>query len=112
VGRETFGLKHDDFLRQPKPIISHRPTVIRDGPDTGSMAARCPAHIVEVGDDEGIPVPPGTTGTIRGEAPDPFSFLRYWNKPKPRREFKNGWLSSGGHRQPRRQGEFLVPRPQ
>ena len=52
-------------------------------------------------DDEGIPVSPGSTGTIAVKAPDPVFFLRYWNKPEATEEkFRNGWLLTGdtGHR--------------
>jgi acetyl-CoA synthetase len=62
----------------------------------GSMGRAMPGHVVEVVDDEGFPVPPGSTGTIAVKAPDPVFFLRYWNKPEATEEkFKNGWLLTG-----------------
>ncbi len=60
------------------------------------MGRAMPGHFVEIVDEEGNPVPPGTTGTIAVKAPDPVFFLRYWNKPEATREkFLNGWLLTG-----------------
>ena len=77
------------------------------------MGRPIPGHVLEIVDDDGRPVPPGTTGAIAVKAPDPVFFLRYWNKPEATSEkFCNGWLLTGdvGHRG--RGGLFLVSRTQ
>jgi acetyl-CoA synthetase len=95
-GRETFGLSMNEFYGQTEAnlTIGNCASVMDLKP--GSMGRAMPGHIVEVVDDEGIPVPSGSTGTIAVKAPDPVFFLRYWNKPEATAEkFKNGWLLTG-----------------
>ena len=65
------------------------------------MGRAVPGHTVEIVDDDGHPLPPGETGTIAVQAPDPVFFLRYWNKPEVTRDkFRGEWLMTGdtGHR--------------
>lgn len=100
-GRATFGMPINEFYGQTEVnltvawcagLMEHR---------AGSMGRALPGHHLEVVDDEGAPVPPGTAGTIAVRAPDPVSFLRYWNKPQATADkFRGDWLLTGdtGHR--------------
>ena len=95
-GRETFGRTMNEFYGQTEAnlTIGNCASVMDLKP--GSMGRAMPGHVVEVVDDEGVPVPPGATGTIAVKAPDPVFFLRYWNKSEATEEkFKNGWLLTG-----------------
>jgi len=62
----------------------------------GSMGRAYPGHTVEIIDDEGNVLPPGTMGEIafrRGD--DPVFFLEYWNNPAATEEkFKGDWACS------------------
>jgi acetyl-CoA synthetase len=68
----------------------------------GSMGRPYPGHQVAVIDDDGKPVPPGTTGEvalhrtdIHGH-PDPVFFLGYWNNPEAtQRKYSGDWCRTG-----------------
>ncbi len=95
-GRETFGVTMNEFYGQTEAnlTIGNCASIMDLKP--GSMGRPMPGHIVEVVDADGVPVPPGATGTIAVKAPDPVFFLRYWNKPEATEEkFRNGWLLTG-----------------
>ena len=100
-GRETFGLTINEFYGQTEANLTVSSCASIFPPRTGSMGRAVPGHIVEIVDDEGQPLPPGSTGTIAVRAPDPVFFLRYWNKPEATADkFRDGWLLTGdtGHR--------------
>ncbi len=62
----------------------------------GSMGLSYPGHGVEVVDDEGHPLPPGTSGEIAVRSPDPVMFLEYWRRPEATREkFAGPWALTG-----------------
>lgn len=95
-GRETFGLTMNEFYGQTEANLTVGNCASIMTPKQGSMGRAMPGHIVEVIDEDGVPVPPGATGTIAVKAPDPVFFLRYWNNPEATEEkFKNGWLLTG-----------------
>lgn len=52
----------------------------------GSMGRAIPGHRVEVVDEQGFPVQPGTVGQIAVRRPDPVMFLEYWRNPEATRE--------------------------
>ena len=62
----------------------------------GSMGRAYPGHTVEIIDDDGNVLPPGTMGEIaflRGD--DPVFFLKYWNNPEATdAKFKGDWACS------------------
>lgn len=100
-GQRTFGLTINEFYGQTEANLTVGNCASIMKLKDGSMGRAIPGHVLEVVDDDGQPVPPGTAGTIAVRAPDPVFFLRYWNKPDATREkFCNEWLLTGdtGHR--------------
>lgn len=95
-GRETFGLTINEFYGQTEvnvvvgnsaPLFPVRP---------GSMGRAIPGHIVEVVDDAGNVLPPGTPGIVAVKRPDPVMFLEYWKKPEATAEkFRGDWCLLG-----------------
>lgn len=95
-GRETFGLTINEFYGQTEvnvvvgnsaPLFPVRP---------GSMGRAIPGHTVEVVDDAGNVLPPGTPGIIAVLRPDPVMFLEYWGKPEATAEkFRGDWCLLG-----------------
>lgn len=62
----------------------------------GSMGKPIPGHRVEVVDQEGQVVPPGTVGEIAILRPDPVMFLNYWQNAQATREkFIGDWSLTG-----------------
>jgi len=62
----------------------------------GSMGKPIPGHRVEVVDQEGQVVPPGTVGEIAILRPDPVMFLNYWQNPRATEEkFIGDWSLTG-----------------
>ena len=100
-GRETFGSTINEFYGQTEANLTVANLAEVMPLKTGSMGRALPGHVLEVVDDEGTPVPPGTAGTIAVRGPDPVFFLRYWNKPEATADkYRRGWLLTGdtGHR--------------
>lgn len=100
-GRETFGLTMNEFYGQTEANLTVGNCSVIMGLKPGSMGRAIPGHIVEVIDEDGQPVPPGTTGSLAVKTPDPVFFLRYWNKPEATKDkFRGDWLLTGdvGHR--------------
>jgi acetyl-CoA synthetase len=50
-------------------------------PREGSLGRAYPGHDLVVVDDDGDPLPPGESGELAVELPDPVAFLRYWRDP-------------------------------
>jgi len=62
----------------------------------GSMGKPIPGHRVEVVNEEGQVVPPGTVGEIAILRPDPVMFLNYWqNEQATREKFIGDWSLTG-----------------
>jgi len=62
----------------------------------GSMGRAIPGHAVEVVDDEGHVLAPGTPGIVAVRRPDPVMFLEYWRKPEATAEkFRGDWCLLG-----------------
>ena len=62
----------------------------------GSMGKPIPGHRVEVVDEDGNVVPPGTVGEVAILRPDPVMFLEYWRNPEATREkFVEDWSCTG-----------------
>ncbi len=95
-GWETFGVAINEFYGQTECnlVIGNCATLMptRDG----SMGRAIPGHEVAVVDEDGAPVPPGTSGSIAVRAPDPVMFLEYWRNPAATtRKFRGDWLLTG-----------------
>jgi acetyl-CoA synthetase len=62
----------------------------------GSLGRAVPGHIAAVVDDEGQPLPAGTTGNLAFRSPDPVMMLEYWQNPEAtRNKYADGWLING-----------------
>ncbi|WP_069808162.1 AMP-binding protein [Vulcanisaeta thermophila] len=62
----------------------------------GSLGKPAPGHVVDVVDDNGNPLPPGSEGYIAVKLPDPVVFLGYFKNPEATRErIRNGWFFIG-----------------
>jgi acetyl-CoA synthetase len=62
----------------------------------GSMGKPIPGHRVEVVDESGNVVPPGTIGEVAIQRPDPVMFLNYWRNPQATEEkFIGDWSLTG-----------------
>jgi acetyl-CoA synthetase len=62
----------------------------------GSLGRAVPGHIAAVVDDEGQPLPAGTTGNLAFRSPDPVMMLEYWQNPEAtRNKYADGWLITG-----------------
>jgi acetyl-CoA synthetase len=62
----------------------------------GSMGKPIPGHRVEVIDEEGSAIPPGTVGEVAILRPDPVMFLEYWGNPEATKDkFIKDWSCTG-----------------
>ena len=62
----------------------------------GSLGRAVPGHIAGIVDDDGQPLPAGTTGNLAFRSPDPVMMLEYWQNPEAtRNKYADGWLITG-----------------
>jgi acetyl-CoA synthetase len=95
-GRDVMGLTINEFYGQTECnlIVGCCADVMEIRP--GSMGRAIPGHTVDVIDEEGNLVAPGTVGEIAVKRPDPVMFLEYWRKPEATRKKVIGdWLLTG-----------------
>jgi acetyl-CoA synthetase len=95
-GREVMGLTINEFYGQTEVnlVVGTCSEVMEVRP--GSMGKAIPGHRVEVVDESGVPVPPGTSGEIAIQCPDPVMCIEYWNNPEATREkYVNDWWLTG-----------------
>ncbi|MFZ4806480.1 MAG: AMP-binding protein [Hyphomicrobiaceae bacterium] len=95
-GRETFGLEIAEFFGQTEAnlVVGNGPTLFPVRP--GSMGRALPGHVVEVVDDVGNVLAPGTPGIVAVRRPDPVMFLEYWRRPEATAEkFRGDWCLLG-----------------
>jgi acetyl-CoA synthetase len=95
-GRDVMGLTINEFYGQTECnlIVGCCADVMEIRP--GSMGRPIPGHIVDVIDEQGNLVEPGTVGEIAVKRPDPVMFLEYWRKPEAtRKKFIGDWLLTG-----------------
>jgi acetyl-CoA synthetase len=95
-GRSAFGVTVNEFYGQTECnlVVSSCASVMPARP--GWMGRAVPGHEVAVVDAGGMPVGPGTLGTIAVRRPDPVMFLGYWNNPEATAaKFAGDWLLTG-----------------
>ena len=95
-GKEVMGLTINEFYGQTEVnlVVGSCSEVMEIRP--GSMGRAIPGHKVEVLDDSGMVVPPGTMGEIAIRRPDPVMFLEYWRNPDANKEkYIRDWCLTG-----------------
>jgi acetyl-CoA synthetase len=95
-GKDVMGLTINEFYGQTECnlIVGCCADVMEIRP--GSMGHAIPGHTVDVIDERGNPVEPGTVGEIAVKRPDPVMFLEYWRKPDAtRKKYIGDWLLTG-----------------
>ncbi len=95
-GREIFDFTINEFYGQTEVnlVIGNCAEIMEIRP--GSMGKAIPGHIVEIIDDEGHLLPPGTTGNVAIKRPDPVMFLEYWKNPEATRaKYVGDWCLTG-----------------
>jgi len=95
-GKEVMGLMINEFYGQTECnlIVGCCADVMEIRP--GSMGRAIPGHTVDVVDERGNPVKPGTVGEIAVKRPDPVMFLEYWRKPgATHKKYIGDWLLTG-----------------
>jgi acetyl-CoA synthetase len=95
-GRETFGFDLAEFFGQTEVnlVVGNCPSLFPVKP--GSMGRAIPGHVVEVVDDRGVVLPPGTPGIVAVRRPDPVMFLQYWKQREATAgKFRDDWCLLG-----------------
>jgi acetyl-CoA synthetase len=94
--RKVFGVEVNEFYGQTEcnmVVSSCSPLYPRSN---GAIGKPVPGHRVAVVSETGERLPPGQTGNIAIERPDPVMFLRYWNQPEATAEkFAGEFLLTG-----------------
>jgi len=95
-GKEVLGLTINEFYGQTEVnlVLGNCSEIMEIRP--GSMGKAIPGHKVEVVDESGMPVPPGTIGEVGIKRPDPVMCIEYWKNPEATEEkYVNDWWLSG-----------------
>ncbi|HEY7607990.1 MAG TPA: acyl-CoA synthetase [Alphaproteobacteria bacterium] len=95
-GYETFGIVIAEGYGQTECnlMVGNCPAIMDVIP--GSMGRAVPGHVVEIVDEDGKPVAPGTVGQIAFKMPDPIAMIGYWNNPEATKaKHKGEWMLSG-----------------
>jgi acetyl-CoA synthetase len=95
-GREVMGLIINEFYGQTEVnlVVGTCAEIMEARP--GSMGRIIPGHTVEVVDESGVPVRPGTVGEVAIKRPDPVMCLEYWRNPEATNEkFIGDWWLTG-----------------
>lgn len=94
--QQAFGVTVNEFYGQTECnlVVSNCAEIMAVKP--GSMGRPVPGHRVAVIDEAGNELPPGATGTIAVQRPDPVMFLGYWRNPEATAaKFRGDWLMTG-----------------
>ena len=93
---ETLGLRINEVYGQTECNLVLESCAALGVWRPGAIGKPVPGHDVAIVDAEGIPVGPGTQGTIAVKAPDPVMFLEYWQRPDATRDkYVGGYLLTG-----------------
>ncbi|MGN6229665.1 MAG: acyl-CoA synthetase [Trinickia sp.] len=95
-GRAALGVTLNEFYGQTECNVVVSSCSVLFEPRIGSIGKAVPGHRVEIVDDAGRVLPPGTEGNIGIHAPDPVMFLGYWRNDEATREkFAGEYLVTG-----------------
>jgi acetyl-CoA synthetase len=106
-GQSTLGVTINEFYGQTEfnLVVGNCAEIMEIRP--GSMGKTIPGHVVEIVDDNGNVLPPGTTGNVGLRHPDPVMFLEYWKNPEATRDtFAGDWYLTGDMAQKDEDGYF------
>ena len=95
-GKEVMGLTINEFYGQTEVnlVVGNCCEIMQVR--RGSMGKPIPGHRVEVVDEEGNVVAPGTVGEVAIQRPDPVMFLEYWRNPEATKDkFVKDWALTG-----------------
>lgn len=95
-GRDVMGLTINEFYGQTEVnlVVGSCSEVMEIRP--GSMGKAIPGHIVEVVDESGSPLSPGTVGEVAIKRPDPVMCIEYWRNPEATQEkYVGDWWLTG-----------------
>jgi len=95
-GKEIMGLTINEFYGQTEVnlVVGCCSEIMEIRP--GSMGLPMPGHTVEIVDESGNPVAPGTVGEIAILRPDPVMFLGYWRNPEATEgKYVRDWCLTG-----------------
>ncbi len=95
-GRETLGVTINEGYGQTECNLVLGNCAAVMPVRAGSMGRPVPGHVVEVVDEAGNPLPPGSAGIVGVRRPDPVMLLEYWRNPEATRaKYARGWLLTG-----------------
>ncbi|WP_144160388.1 acyl-CoA synthetase [Paraburkholderia sp. BCC1885] len=95
-GRAALGVTINEFYGQTECNVVVSSCASLFAPRIGAIGKAVPGHDVAIVDDDGAPVPDGTTGNIAVAGPDPVMFLGYWrNEAATREKFRGRYLLTG-----------------
>ncbi|HWA11508.1 MAG TPA: acyl-CoA synthetase [Burkholderiales bacterium] len=95
-GRDTFGVTINEFYGQTECNMTLSSCGALFPVRPGAIGKAAPGHEVAIVDDSGRRLPPGRIGNIAVRAPDPVTFLGYWNRPEATQEkYAGDWLVTG-----------------
>lgn len=95
-GRKVMGLTINEFYGQTEVnlVLGNCSEIMETR--RGSMGRPIPGHRVEVVDGAGRVLPPGETGEVAIQRPDPVMFLGYWGNPQATEDkFIGDWSLTG-----------------
>ena len=95
-GKEVMGLTINEFYGQTEVnlVVGNCCEIMQVR--RGSMGKPIPGHRVDVVDEEGNVVAPGTVGEVAIQRPDPVMFLEYWRNPEATKDkFVKDWALTG-----------------
>ena len=103
LGKETYdwakaelGLTVNEFYGQTECNFVLSSCAALGVSRAGSTGKPVPGHRVAVIDETGRELPPGTSGQIAVQRPDPVMFLSYWDNPDATaKKFIGDWMTTG-----------------
>jgi acetyl-CoA synthetase len=95
-GQDVFGITINEFYGQTECNLTVSSSSLLYPTKIGTIGRAVPGHDIQIIDNCGSVLSPGTTGSIAARRPDPVMFLGYWRNPEATREkFAGEFLLSG-----------------